>query len=1239
MKQYILPVWAILFGILYLPTFAWGDVKRPVSVKLRVDWGEQTPRLWNAQIKLTDGYVQTANSLGVDADETAVIAQTKESISYQPRTNRVFNSIEFQVQGNLNTRIQVLIQDRNDLLISAKHAFSLKDILEQEQILPVNQTNAQVIIQQAPGDSFILKSKRPHLVFEPDDLMEFHAIPKYLLHTDRQVGSEIRWALYRSRSSELVSSGSRKLKQQNRDQLLKQGIPLSIKAPAEGVYDLVVAIDSSHQSVAQIVAIPSNKKQQAPLTQQSNSAQLVDQFELNGFQNHHDLVSRQSRNRIRNSLKSFLKANPSRNETDKTSPPWSAYHLKIVNPDQPHKLVVTYPTHHDAPMGFSILEPDAAGQLVPVGIDAGIYQTDSEVVAPMKQNQGTARTEILFWPRIQNPVLLFHSLGQTKPSEIMRVEVYQLPDTPGNTTFNSENDSEKKRLVGPYMQKPLLPEIFGATQFLDPKSNRSLDDWQTFYDAGNRLAYYLNHHNFNSVLLAVSADGSTIYPSQYLAATPRYDSGIYHSSGQDISRKDVLEMLFRIFDREKLTLVPELQFSSMIARLEKVIAEHPEQAVGIELINIHGQSWRDSEGSTRGQAPFYNPINPLVQSEIIKIFSEVVTRYKDHPAFQGVAVQLSMNGYLQLPGLKWGYDDLTVSQFENETGVKIPAAPEASKYEKRYQFLTTSALPQWTQWRCRKIKEFHQRLAKVLQKEQPTARMIFSSRELLPAQSGTGNVISALKAGIQLRPVLREMGLDFTEYAQFGNTSVLRPGLYHSQLQRSAIARVINNHPTVDDSFKTRSNGVLYYHPPVEIRIPEFDQISPWQPAFTWLVCQPSMAGADNRVRYVHSIATLDPYYIFDGGWTIPFGQEYETRSIRTQIMNLPAMPFQTIQSVEQPVIARISRGKEKTYYYLVNDFPYPCQVTVKLTVPSKADIVQLSSNERIQTIHSPEGIQSYTVSLDAFDLQAFKIHDAQVQIRSVKCQLNQSTLSHLQAKIDQRKSHLLNLHQSMEKETAVILQADFESGTSSEYILAGWEAKGHNRNSWKLDTSEAHSGKSSLVLDQASGNSSLKTNEIPLHECRYLNMSVWLKSNAKSTQVRIALEAEQEGKLKVQSAIISVDHQWRKYVFRVKDIPSNQIKNAHILIEKLGADKLWIDDVDLQIHQISPEDDRQLTKLVSSLSFAWDSHRYLDCYRLIESYWGRFGNISPPHQAVPSQNPGTLKHAERRGIRKLIRR
>ncbi len=125
-----------------------------------------------------------------------------------------------------------------------------------------------------------------------------------------------------------------------------------------------------------------------------------------------------------------------------------------------------------------------------------------------------------------------------------------------------------ERLLAAYYDRPLFPENFSASEALDPWSGRSLDDWVTFYEGGTRLVEYLNYVGYNGLMLSAVADGSTIYPSALLEPTPRYDTGVFFDSAQDPVRKDVLELLFRLFDREGLQLVPALQFAAPLPELE-----------------------------------------------------------------------------------------------------------------------------------------------------------------------------------------------------------------------------------------------------------------------------------------------------------------------------------------------------------------------------------------------------------------------------------------------------------------------------------------------------------------------------------------------------------------------------------------------------------------------------------------------------------------------------------------------
>ncbi len=68
----------------------------------------------------------------------------------------------------------------------------------------------------------------------------------------------------------------------------------------------------------------------------------------------------------------------------------------------------------------------------------------------------------------------------------------------------------------------------------------------------------------------------------------------------------------------------------------------------------------------RGLAPYYNVLDPRVQEAMLDVVRELVARYAQHPSFAGLAMQLSADGYAQLPGPDWGMDDATIARFERD---------------------------------------------------------------------------------------------------------------------------------------------------------------------------------------------------------------------------------------------------------------------------------------------------------------------------------------------------------------------------------------------------------------------------------------------------------------------------------------------------------------------------------------------------------------------------------------------
>src|SRR5207249_188713 len=140
---------------------------------------------------------------------------------------------------------------------------------------------------------------------------------------------------------------------------------------------------------------------------------------------------------------------------------------------------------------------------------------------------------------------------------------------------------------------------------------------------------------------------------ELLESSERHDSGRTASTGRDPMQKDVLELFLRLFDREGLVLVPELQFDTPLAAIERIIRERSDSACDLELVDGAGRRRQDA---SRGASPNYNVLAPGVQNAVLDLVRELLERYASHPAFGGVAFELSPDSFLQLPGIEWGYD-------------------------------------------------------------------------------------------------------------------------------------------------------------------------------------------------------------------------------------------------------------------------------------------------------------------------------------------------------------------------------------------------------------------------------------------------------------------------------------------------------------------------------------------------------------------------------------------------------
>jgi hypothetical protein len=914
---------------------------------------------------------------------------------------------------------------------------------------------------------------------------------------------------------------------------------------------------------------------------------------------------------------------------------WEAYPLPIERPGEPHVLEIDYPSDVPQSLGISIVEPNAAGTVLPIGLDSGVYLDDEAAqTAPRWETH-----RIVFWPRTRSPIVLLTNRRDGSPAVFGKMRL--LGGQPRLPRAFSR-DAVPERLWAGYLDRPLLAENFLANESLDSWSGRSLDDWTTFYQGGTRLVEYLNHVGHNGLMLAAWADGSAIYPSKLVQSTPRYDTGVFFGSGQDAERKDVLELAFRLFDREGLRLIPSLQFATPLTDLEALRRAGGPPSAGIELIDASGQPWLAHHPARRGLAPYYNLLDPRVQQAMLEVCQEVVDRYREHPSFAGLAIDLSADGYARLPSADCGYDDATIARFERDhPGLRV-RGDGAGRFAARAEFLMGPQRDRWIAWRASQVNQFYRRVNQVVAGAAPACRLFLAGGELFSGRQTRRQLRPALPRGTHLDEMLLDVGISTALLGGENGPVLLRPnriGPTTSLDHRTADVEINGSSELDAAAQRSTMAGALFFHPPQEARLESFDAKGPFKKSYTWLVAQPSPSQAMNRQRFVHALATLDANMMFDGGWLLPLGQEAALAGLIAAYRQLPAERLAVVAD-SQPVVLRSATVGGRTCFYAVNDSPWKVSARVNVTLPAGCTFEPLDATRtQLQLAREPRGAQ-IRMELQPYDMLGGWLSAPSVPLSALQVELPADVPKELAARLDDLSARASSLSYSQPL-TALPKNQDFEEPPPADGGIASWSVARHAGASARLDNTQPLSGQHCVRLSSSGPEAWMRSEPIPPPATGRLAISVYLRLSDATRQppLRLALEWQHEGQIEYRFASLGqsvgtevpqpIPTQWQQFVFLVTDLPVEGVSQLRARLDLMGAGDVWIDDVQLFDMVFGQLERVALAKLISSNAERLREGKYADCHRFLESYWPRFLAMHVPLVNDPVTAPAPRTAAQ----------
>ena len=1252
------------------------------TIRVRIAWGGGAERTWQGRIALSEGSLSEPSPLGLEADEAALLSlepgrpeittlrgnsnprtsprQAAEGhLAVRPWSPRSYDGVDVLLTAPLAASLFVELSGVDEPREPGWIEVRLADLVQGSFSSQLDDRGNRLVVRRSPGDDLRVKFSRRSLVFGPGEVFRCQLEP-HLLPAAAGTKLSIKVQLMAARST-------RELWSEEHTMVAGQPVAFPLEVPLgreEGVYDLVATV---HQATKLPWTQPGRSPwgmRQPPVAERSVqlivlSAQappaagratdrlsVVEEIEpaasrgrpIFGRLPPLPRLARLGKTALSNgnsqvaahALGPVVQLAPNETAGDIS---WEAYPLSVSRPGEPHVLEVEYPSDVPQTLGISIIEPNAAGAVVALQLDSGIDHAE-EVAAPKSPAQWL-RHRLVFWPRTRSPVVLLTNRRDKVPAVFGRVRVLSgwqhLP-----RAFPVDGPKPERLLIAS-LDRPLVPENFSAGEALGASADLSAKDWVTFYDAGTRLVQYLHYVGYNGLMLSVLADGSTIYPSQAVAPTPRYDTGVYFTTGQDPVRKDVLEMLLRLLDREGLQMIPAIEFASPLPELETILRRGQAEAEGIQWVGPDGTSWVQAHPPCKGKAPYYNVLHPRVQEAMLQVIRELAGAYGEHPSFAGLALQLSPDGYAQLPGPEWGLDDATIARFERDMKLRIPGeGPQRfAQRAAALSYVTPEGQREWRrewlEWRAAQLARFYRRVHAELSAVRAGSRLYLAGGEMLKGEALARKLRPSLPRKTTVADALLWIGIDARQYGPSEGIVLLRPEriVPRTSLAAQAIDLEIGQLADADLYYQRLSPpGSLFFHAPQEARLASFDEKCPFRPSYAQLATQAVPSAWQNRRRFVHSLATLDAQVICDGGWLLSMGQEESLRSLIAAYRQLPAIRLERVAGHHpedgrggpgngQTVAVRSGTRGDRTYVCVANDAPFATTTRLRVEAPAGCRVQELTGSRPIEPLKRDAEGTYWDVPLGPYDVVAASFSLPGVRLSRPEVAVPREVQMALDKQVRELGSRAAALRNPPLLE--VLENPGFDRPLGPKNQVPGWDCVQPPGVTIQLDDRTKHSGSAALRLASTGPTGGLVSQPFAPPATGRLAMLVRMRvaDPARQPPVRLVIEGRQGsrtvayyarfGRSADESAPVQpIAAEWSPYLIERTDLPLESLSAMRVRLELTGAGEVWIDDVQLCDLAFSKPELIELYKLITPVQLKLQNGELAECIHLLEGYWPR---------------------------------
>jgi hypothetical protein len=1164
----------------------------PVRARLRADWANPSKSSWDGVIRVSDGRIQSVRTLELRTGQVSLVAtDPQQEIRFRAEGPTDWCGLEFVVDAPPKATLELELDGH-------RLQTPLEDLLKGSTSRMAWEGSAR--LRRDPADILQVKLNRSHLIFAPGEPVKIDLAFNLLAVEPRVVDTQLHLELRSTCDRKRLFTLQDKLHvHTNAVDLTRQMV--TIRTPVnEGAYDLVIRAEpDGGQPVERVVQFVVFDSTARPTPSSSELVtRLVHEIDPSWPAPDGPWYStrriKAQTTRLGHFLWSSVRHPFTARERAKESPVLMC-RMNVENPGLAHLLNIEYEDSGEILLAASVFDHDADRRWVQLPMTSGVRTAEKLANAVVQSHQ------IAFWPQTNSPSLSLSLQSPTGIAAVKKIRLHELPQ--GLPTLDVAESVGQRRLFGLYLDNPDVWASWGSARAVEPSSKLSVDDWRTFLLSMNHLAEYARFAGYNCIQPTVVGQGGAMYPTTLLEANFRLDSGFVADSSPDPVRKDAVELLLRICQRNHLSVVPNIRFDGAISSLDRKLTEGDAQASGLLLVSREGKVWGQPVASNLSPVRRYNPLHPDVQAAMLEVVREFVQTYGLHPAFETMALDLAAHSHVVLPGLDWGYDDLTVADFIRETGAQSPpmANDDPTRFAQRFQWLTGPARDQWIAWRCRRLAKFYESVLAEVQVFRPTDRLIVGLTTLFGPSSDDPR--DAARPTRLVEESLKARGIDLRNWNTPPGLIILRP---FAATGASAEGLQLNASRELDELMANAGaagRGSLCIHEPEILQVSSTAGGERLAESPSETMALPVVRpGRQNLKRFAQSLANSDCQAVFEGGASIPLGCESVQREFASVFRALPTSAFQPVETL-QPVTVRSYRAPRDTFIYMVNDASYPVETSLSFNCTAQATLSNGSTGDRLAVHHTEQGLGT-RLSLEPFQIVCLKLSGPDASVAQCDVKVPQAAESGLKVRIDRLEQAMKIMgRDSTRMLDGIPPNGDFELPADDDTVPAHWTAEGPE-SVCTADRRIFHGGESSLRLEGKAA-SVAECEKFDPPEGRTLAMNVWLRASRPNQRVRWFLVGNHDGDTIYRCyADVPLSTNWEQKQFRALNLPDGHLTDVQIKFQLLDEGAVWIDDARVCALPITQDEKLAITKSIAATVKAWKERRWSDFERLSDGYW-----------------------------------